>query len=135
MSIHHQRQSGFTLIELMIAVAIIAIIAAIAVPAYNGYIATARQAEGMDDLATLRLAQIEFFYENDTFFCGADTVTLVGASGGRWQPSNWNNVGGVQANLNFMYDIPCLAAPQLNYVASATGQNQVAATVVLTITN
>ena len=131
--------SGFTLIELMIAVAIIAIIAAIAVPAYNNYISTARQTEGMDDLTTLRLAQIEFFYENDTFFQGANTATLVGAAGsnGRWAPSSWNNVGGDQTLLNFMYVVGPGATGDIatSYTATATGQNQVPNTVVLTITN
>ena len=58
---------GFSLIEVMVTLVILAVITAIAVPAYLGYIATAREAEGHNNLAALQMAEEEFFLENNSF--------------------------------------------------------------------
>jgi len=86
-------QSGFTLIELMIVVAIIGILAAIAIPAYNGYIDNAKKdkvisnfetafreisAEIKKDVTAVNLGQVagEFFRPNRTL--AVNTTTLAG---------------------------------------------------------
>jgi general secretion pathway protein G len=51
-----QHESGFTLLELMIVMAIILILTAIAVPAYEGAIRQAREAVLKEDLHTMRAA-------------------------------------------------------------------------------
>ncbi|MCA3034244.1 MAG: pilin, partial [Rhodocyclaceae bacterium] len=51
--------SGFTLIELMIVVAIIGILAAVAIPAYQDYTAKAQAVEGMVILGGLKTPVVE----------------------------------------------------------------------------
>jgi type IV pilus assembly protein PilA len=57
-------QKGFTLIELMIVVAIIGILAAIAIPAYQDYTIRAQVTEGMNLAAAVKAEVAEFYAQN-----------------------------------------------------------------------
>jgi len=56
-----KKQQGFTLIELMIVVAIIGILAAIALPAYQDYTARAKVSEGLSLASSAKVAVTEYF--------------------------------------------------------------------------
>lgn len=60
-----RRFQGFTLIELMIAMAIIAILASIAIPTYNGYVRRGKTTEATSTLADLRV-RLERYYADQT---------------------------------------------------------------------
>lgn len=58
---------GFTLIELMIAVAVVAILSAIALPAYTGYVQRGKITEATSSLSDLRLRAEKWFADNRTY--------------------------------------------------------------------
>ncbi len=62
-----KKHSGFTLIEIMIVVAIIAIISAIALPAYSEYILRGKISEAHASLLALRTQAEQYFQDNRTF--------------------------------------------------------------------
>lgn len=70
---HHRRctlrstQRGFTLIELMITVAIVAILASVAYPSYNRYIARAKRAEARGQLMQAAQYMQRFYAANDSY--------------------------------------------------------------------
>jgi type IV pilus assembly protein PilA len=79
-TINVQKQQGFTLIELMIVVAIIGILAAVAIPAYSDYTKKAQASEAFSLLDGLKTSLGEYYHENATFV-GYDipaTANVVG---------------------------------------------------------
>lgn len=63
----HMKYRGFTLIELMIVVAIVAIISAVALPSYKNSIAKSRRAEARGQLLETAQFMQRFYSQNDSF--------------------------------------------------------------------
>ncbi len=76
-----KNQKGFTLIELMIVVAIIGILAAIAIPNFRNYQMKAKTAEAKTNLGAIRTSQEAYRAENDAYLvCAAAPATVPGVA-------------------------------------------------------
>jgi prepilin-type N-terminal cleavage/methylation domain-containing protein len=72
-------QTGFTLIELMIVVAIVAILAGVAMPAYQDYVTRAAIVDGTTALSSMR-ARLEQHYQDNRTYATKDTFATPCAS-------------------------------------------------------
>ena len=99
-------EGGYTLIELMITVAIIAILARIAIPAYRDYVVRGQLIAGTNALLQTRTSMEQYYQDNRTY---ASSGTTCGAT--------------IPTAANFT--ITCTAATSSTYTVTATGTGNV----------
>jgi type IV pilus assembly protein PilA len=114
-----QIQQGFTLIELMIVVAIIGILAAVALPAYQDYTIRAKVTEGLILADGLKTAITETFNSKGPSTMTCTDAATCGTNIGATYPTATNNVTSVQSDATGIITITYTAA------IGAAGANQV----------
>jgi type IV pilus assembly protein PilE len=97
------RQAGFTLIELMIVLAVAAIIMAIAVPAYNDQVRKSRRSEALTQIENLRMLQERWRSNNTTYATAAQ-------------------LGGVPTNDHYVFTITPAVPTATTYTITGTAQ-------------
>ena len=75
----HKHQSGFTIVELLIVIVVIAILAAISIVAYNGISQRARDAERTQELSSIRKALSMYYVDKGGYPTCSGTTYVAGA--------------------------------------------------------
>lgn len=109
--VQKNQQTGFSLIELMIAVAIIGVLASIAMPAYRDYVLQSTITDATSVLSARRVLMEQYFQDNRTYV-GADAAGTPGLC----------DVGTSKS-----YDFSCSVAPAATiYTLMAAGKGNAA---------
>ncbi|OEE76107.1 type IV pilin protein [Vibrio genomosp. F6] len=116
-------QKGFTLIELMIVVAIIGVLSAVAIPAYKSYVTKSELASGATTVRNL-LTNIDMYQQENGTYVGM-TLADVGASqtmsglGNLALPTAGLTVSSAEAT--FTFDNSSVNTAEIKYSKSSTG--------------
>jgi type IV pilus assembly protein PilE len=116
------RLAGFTLIELMVAVAIVAILTALALPAYTNYVIRGKLVAGTNALANMRAQMEQYYQDNRTYVTVSAPSIVTPCVANAVTPSSGNS-----------FSVGCSAAADAptatTYTLRATGTGAVAGAV------
>lgn len=118
-------QKGFTLVELMVVVSILAILSAVAVPSYINYVNRTRQSEAAGSLMTARLEMEEFFADNGYYASTIQCLPSFVASANTSCLANCKTCSGAGVTVSKpknIYTFYVAAATNSGYRIAATRQ-------------
>ena len=122
-------QKGFTLIELMIVVAIIGILAAIAIPNFLRYQAKSRQSEAKTNLGALFVAETSYFGERNRYGSLGEVGFALAGTSNRYTylaPPDLGNGTGPASCAAISLTTSCLPASTPDTTADTAGTSGVA---------
>ena len=127
-----KKQKGFTLIELMIVVAIIGILAAVALPLLMSYLTSSKGSEGDLQIDNIESLAKKYYYKNNNIFpqgnaanapvadcCKADPTQLCQPNAADWAGSPWSDMHFKMTDKPFRFSYSYSSSAATAYTASA----------------